>query len=332
MQEVAFLKKNSDKWQEFEQRIAEKNATNPDMLANLFIQLTDDLAYARTHYPKSKTTRYLNTLTAKVHQAIYRNKKEEKRRFLTFWTEEVPLVAYSMRRALLYSLLVFAVATLIGVVSTAHDPTFSRVILGDTYVNMTLENIKQGDPMAVYKKARQMDMFLGITTNNIFVSFRTFAFGMLTAVGTAFFLVHNGIMLGSFQYLFYQHGVFTQSLLTIWIHGTLEILAIVIAGGAGFTLGNSFLFPGTYTRMQALVRGAKQGLKLIIGLVPVFIAAGFLESFVTRHTEMPLLLSLAIIGSSLAFVAWYFFLYPTQLYNKQHNDITAIPHTAGAQR
>lgn len=331
MQEVAFLKKNSDKWQEFERHIAEKSSTNPDMLANLFIQLTDDLAYARTHYPKSKTTRYLNTLTAKVHQAIYRNKKEEKRRFLTFWTEEVPLVAYGMRRALLYSLLVFAVALLIGAVSTAHDPTFPRVIMGDTYVNMTLENIKQGDPMAVYKKARQLDMFFGITINNIFVAFRAFAFGMLTAVGTAFFLVYNGIMLGSFQYLFYQHGVLTQSLLTVWIHGALEISAIVIAGAAGITLGNSFVFPGTYTRIQSLVRGAKQGLKLVIGLIPVFIAAGFLESFVTRYTAMPVALSVGIIGSSFAFIAWYFFLYPTQLYNKQHNDIIAIPYTENPQ-
>lgn len=320
MQEVAFLKKNSDKWKEFEHYIAGQRSANPDTLANLFIQLTDDLAYARTHYPKSKTTQYLNTLTARVHQAIYRNKKEEKKRFIAFWTEEVPLVAYSMRRSLLYSLIVFSVALLIGVVSTAHDPTFPRIILGDTYVNMTLENIKNGDPMAVYKQAREIDMFFGITLNNVLVSFRAFAFGILTAVGTAMFLLYNGIMLGSFQYFFYQHGVLTQSLLTIWIHGALEISAIVIAGGAGITLGSSFLFPGTYTRMQSLLRGAKQGLKLIIGLVPVFITAGFLESFVTRHTQMPTVVSLAIIGSSFAFIAWYFFFYPTQLYNKQHND------------
>ena len=52
-------------------------------------------------------------------------------------------------------------------------------------------------------------------------------------------------------------------------------------------MGNSLLFPKTYSRRESLKRGAKQGLKIIIGLVPIFITAGFLESFVTRKTEWP---------------------------------------------
>ncbi len=79
MNEVAFIKKNADKWKEFEKLIKEKKGdADPDTLAELFIELTDDLAYAQTFYPASKSVQYLNGLTAKYHQAIYRNKKEDK--------------------------------------------------------------------------------------------------------------------------------------------------------------------------------------------------------------------------------------------------------------
>jgi uncharacterized membrane protein SpoIIM required for sporulation len=123
-------------------------------------------------------------------------------------------------------------------------------------------------------------------------------------------------MLGAFQYFFYTKGLLFESVLVIWIHGTLEISAIIIAGCAGLTLGNSFLFPGTYSRTASFVRGAKQGVKIAVGLVPIFIAAGFLESFVTRYTQMPMWLSLTIIVGSLTFIIWYFIIYPIRLNNK----------------
>ena len=83
--------------------------------------------------------------------------------------------------------------------------------------------------------------------------------------------------------------------------------------GAGLVMGNSLLFPGTYARGQSFMRAARRGVKIVVGLVPVFITAGFLESFVTRYTEMPPLLSLLIIGGSLGFVLWYFVGYPIAL-------------------
>jgi uncharacterized membrane protein SpoIIM required for sporulation len=132
-------------------------------------------------------------------------------------------------------------------------------------------------------------------------------------VGTVLVLFYNGIMLGSFQYFFYTHGLLVTSALTIWIHGTLEISAIVIAGCAGLTMGNSLVFPQTYSRLDSFLIGARKGLKIVIGLVPIFVMAGFLEGFVTRHTEMPVLLKLFIIFSSLALIIFYFIIYPIQL-------------------
>jgi len=316
VKEITFLKQNADKWQQFENLISTKGNSDPDLMADLFIQLTDDLSYSKTHYPKAKTTQYLNSLAARVHQEIYKNKKEKKSRIITFGKYELPFIFKNSHKQLLYAFLIFSIAVLIGAVSSAYDDSFVRLIMGDSYVNMTLENIDKGDPMAVYKKMNEVDMFLGITVNNIYVSFLCFAFGIFFSLGTGYLLFTNGIMLGAFQYFFYAKGLLLESVLVIWIHGTLEISAIIIAGCAGLTLGNSFLFPGTFSRAASFVRGAKQGVKIAVGLVPIFIAAGFLESFVTRHTQMPMWLSLTIILGSLTFIIWYFIIYPIRLNNK----------------
>ncbi len=313
MREVAFLRQNAEKWKQFEALLRQKRRADPDRLADLFVEVTDDLSYAKTFYPQSKTTRYLNDLAADVHKALYKNKREDRSRFLAFWHVEVPLAVRAARREMLLSLAFFLLAVGIGVISALRDDGFARLILGDAYVNMTLENIAEGDPMAVYKQANELDMFLAITFNNVRVSFLAFAMGLLASFGTVYVLFVNGVMLGAFHTLFYEQHYLLPSLLVVYIHGTLEISAIVIAGGAGLVMGNSLLFPGTYTRRQSFMRGARRGVKIVVGLVPVFVLAGFLEGFVTRYAEMPLPLSLLIIFGSLGFVLWYFVWYPFRL-------------------
>lgn len=309
MREALFVKRNSERWQTYEE-----NPTNdPDELTARFITLTDDLSYARTFYPGSSVLQYLNGLTAHVHGKLYSNRKEDAGRIRAFWVHELPLVFFKARFYLLYAFLFFMVAFFIGTISAANDETFARLILGDSYVNQTLENISKGDPLAIYKSQSSADMFLGITINNIGVSFKAFAFGLIYSVGTIFILVQNGIMLGAFQYFFFEKGLLLESVLKIWIHGTLEISAIVIAGAAGLAMGNSLLFPGTFSRIESFKSGAKQGLKMVIGLVPVFIAAGFLESFVTRLT-LPVWMGAGIILVSATFIIWYFIIYPRQRY------------------
>jgi uncharacterized membrane protein SpoIIM required for sporulation len=306
MREAAFLRQNQARWQQYEAR----PAATPDELAARFVALTDDLAYAQTFYPASPTTAYLNTLAGRLHQSLYRNQAEQPRRLGHFWAVEVPLVVARHQVALAWAMGLFVLFTALGALSAAYDTDFVRVVLGDDYVNQTLANIRRGDPMAIYKSGGSSVMFLGIAANNLFVALRTFAWGLTLGVGTLYSLFFNGLMLGAFQYFFYQQHVLLPSLLTIWIHGTLEIPSIVLAGGAGFILGGGLLFPGTYARRESLTRAARDALKLALGLVPVIVVAAFLEGFVTRHTEMPVALSLSIIGGSAAFIIWYFGIYP----------------------
>jgi len=313
MNEATFIKQNKNKWEAFEKLINAGERTSADKLAEIYIKITDDLAFARTHFAKSQLTSYLNNLASDIHLSIYKNKKEESSRFISFWQFELPQVMSESLKYVLISFVIFIISGIIGALSAAHDDTFVRLIMGDQYVNETLSNIDKGDPMAIYKQMGQTEMFLGITFNNIRVSFLVFIAGLFSSIAAGYLLFSNGIMLGAFQYFFYQKGLLMTSILTIWIHGTLEISAIIIAGAAGIIMGNGLLFPGTYSRLQSFKKGAKKGLKIIIGLVPVFILAGFLEGFVTRLTGMPDLIKIAIILGSATFIFIYFIFIPIKI-------------------
>jgi uncharacterized membrane protein SpoIIM required for sporulation len=313
MREAAFVKQNKDKWIRFESVLRNNIQIKPDELSGLYIEVTDHLSYAQTFYPKSETLRYLNSLAVLAHNKIYKNKKESRNKLITFYTKEFPLFFFQYHKQLLVAFLSFALFVAIGAFSAATDGDFVRLILGDGYVNMTISNIEQGDPMAVYKKMGEVEMFLGITVHNIRVALLAFVFGTLLSIGTLYILMNNGIMLGSFQYFFYDYNLFWESVRTIWIHGTIEISVIIVAGCAGLVLGNSILFPGTYTRIQSFVKGAKDGLKIIVSTIPFFIIAGFLEGFVTRHTQMSDWVAILIIGGSLYLILFYYVFYPIKL-------------------
>lgn len=321
MKEVVFLQHNTEKWRQFEVLLASRDGVDPDRLAELYVEVTDDLSHARTFYPKSKTVAYLNGLALKVHGRIYKNKRERLGRVITFFTEEFPLMMYAHRKELFYSFAFTVVGLLIGIISTMHDLAYVRLILGDEYVNMTLENIKDGNPLGIYGMEGEWSMFLWLPMHNILVAFRAFAYGVTLSLGTIWMLVSNGVMLGAFHTMFFQNNLLYDSLRIVWIHGTLEITAIVVAGCSGLVLGNSILFPGTYSRMQAFRNGAADGLKIILGTVPLLLVAGFLESFVTRHTGMPLPLNFAIIGGSLAFVIFYLVIHPRNLHRRIQNAV-----------
>ena len=141
MKEITFIRNNFDKWRHLEEMLADVNAQSPADLADMadmYVDLTADLAFAQSHYPKSRITLYLNNLSSTLHNEIYKNKHEKWSRLLTFWTREVPLTMYQERKMLLISFLVVLGSALVGVVSQLADSEFVRVILGDSYVEMGL--------------------------------------------------------------------------------------------------------------------------------------------------------------------------------------------------
>lgn len=324
MREAMFIKKNREKWKAYQHEKAE----NPDETAERFITLIDDLAYAKTFYPKSRVTEWINGVAAGIYQTIYRNKKEKYSRIFSFWKYELPLLFKKYHRLLLFMFVSFSIFVAIGVFSSIQNPDFIRDVLGNDYVDMTEENIAKGDPFGVYNDQSPFNMFVRIAFNNIGVSFFTFSGGFSLGIVTLWLLWNNGIMLGCFQYMFFSHGLGIKSILVVWIHGTIEISSIVIAGTAGLIIAQAILFPKTYTRLESFKRGVKDSAKLLICLIPFFIAAAFLESYITHLMSqtysksagagMPVWLGILVLTGSMTLMIWYFILWPIKLHKRNN--------------
>lgn len=310
MKETSFIAQNKEKWERFE-KLSESDVRDPGELSELFMDITDDLSYAQTFYKRRTVRVYLNQLAQRIYTGVNIQKRETLKKIITVWRVSLPIEIYKARKNLLFALVVFLIWATLSAVTTHYYPDFAKVNLSEGYMQMTNENIEAGDPLAVYKGRGQFEMFVSITTNNVRVAFLTFIFGIFFTVGTHIFLFKNGMMLGSFQYYFASKGLFITSFLGIWIHGAFEISAIVLAGGAGITLGNGWLFPGSYSRLQSLQFSAKSGLKIMLSLVPFFIFAGFLESYVTRnYQELPEWSKWFLIAFSFCLILFYYVIYP----------------------
>ncbi len=324
MREALFIKKNKDRWQKSQETPPE----NPDETALEFTQLVDDLSYSKTFYPHSRITRYLNARASQTYMSIYQNRKEDRNRLTEFWKYAVPRTVRKHHGVLLFCALYFIVFFIVGFYSSSHDESFVREMLGDGYVNMTEENIEKGQPFGVYAEGGELLMWLGIMINNLFVSFTYFARGIVLCFPTMVSLLNEGVRLGAFEQMFFSKGLGLQSVLTVFIHGTLEISAIVIAGASGVVLGKSWMFPGTKKRLKAFTEGAKEAVIILVSLIPVFVVAAFFEGFITRYYTMPQWLSAFILFCSASYIVWYYIIYPIQIQKKL--KLTGVENTTSA--
>lgn len=312
MREALFIKKNRDRWLKNQHLPAD----DADEMARDFIQLVDDLAYAKTFYPSSKVTRYINSEASKIYLNIYKNRKEESNRLTGFWKYDLPLTIYRHHRAVLFSFIVFVIFFAVGFFVSRQDESVARGFFGDRYVDHTIENIEKGNPFGIYEQGNPILSWLGIMINNIWVSLRMFIAGIFFGVPSMYMLAQTGAMVGIFDQFFAAKGLGIDFFLVVFVHGTLELTAIIIAGAAGLVLGKSFLFPGTMKRIEAFKQAAKDGVKIMIGLMPVFALAAFFEGFITRlYNNLPVLTT-GITSLSVLFTLWYFVVYPIRLGRK----------------
>ncbi len=319
MREPVFIKQNIARWREYQRRLDNPSNEAPDTLAQMYTELTSDLAFARTHFPDAVITQMLNAMTLKLHNEIYSGRQEKWSRLWTFWTQEVPQAVYDNRKAMLAALFTFVLFLGVGIISLFNDADFAKLILGEDYVEMTIENIRNGVPTDVYSSGSEAESFLGIMLNNLRVDVLCISMGIFTPFFTAIFLMYNAVMVGAFTFFFFQYGVMGDAMMAIMQHGTLEISTMVIAAGAGFVMGWGWLFPGTYSRMTAFRRKAKDALKIALSVFPVTIVAAFIEGYLTRHTEYPLAFRVAVIVLSAAFIVFYYILLPWVVGRKHHN-------------
>jgi len=309
LREALFIKKNKDRWL----RNQELPSADADEMARDFIQLVDDLAYAKTFYPSGKVTRYINTQASKIYLNIYKNRKEESNRLIGFWKYDLPLTIRRHQRTILFCFSLFVIFFIIGFFLSKQDENLARDFFGDDYVDHTLSNIEKGNPFGIYEHGNPFMSWLGIMVNNILVSLRIFGMGIFLGVPTLYDLCWEGTRVGVFDQMFAGKGLGIQFFLVVFVHGTLELTSFIIAAAAGVILGKSFLFPGTIKRLDAFKNGAKDGVKIIVGLLPVFALAAFFEGFITRLYNDISILTTIIVSLSVIFIIWYFVIYPIRL-------------------
>ncbi|MEO8962803.1 MAG: stage II sporulation protein M [Ginsengibacter sp.] len=191
-----------------------------------------DLSYAKIFYPTSKVASWINGIAATIYQGIYQNKKQDVSRILLFWKYELPLLFRRYHKVFLFTFLLSVAFVGGGVLSSSADTDYARNFFDHRvqpgYYDQTISSIRNGDPFGIYKDDNPFSMFVHNAYNNISVAFKTFIFGLLFGVGTVFYMWTNGVILGCFQYLFFAQGMGWQSVMVIWIHGTIEITSIVI--------------------------------------------------------------------------------------------------------
>lgn len=320
MRESEFVRHNREKWERFHGVSTHLSQTSPDELSRIYLDVTTDLAFAQTHFAESPVTAYLERLSLTFHQHLYARRTDRWSEIVRLLTRDIPLAFYESRRDLLVALSVFVVSMIIGIASQCADDTFANFILGDSYVDMTLANIAKGDPMHVYKDADTGRMFLGIWMNNTMIDFRTFLSGLMALPGALIIIIYNGVMFGCFETFLIRHGAVDGALFVVNLHGSLEIPTIVMAGAAAVAMGTGWIFPDQKSRMAAFRDGARRGVLMLLGTLPFTFVAALIETYVTRHTEVPIGARAAFVIAGLAITVYLTVILP----RKVHRHASAL--------
>jgi len=282
-------------------RISEEELSE---MVRLYRSVCSDYAYALSNFPYEPVVAELNTLIGKAHKVIYGSRTFDKMAILRFFTHDFPGIFRKNIRYFWISLLLFVLGAGLSFTGSFLNPDLPRHFLGDAYVDKTLANIEKEDPFAIYKSESSPVLSSFVMTNNIKVTFFAYGMGIFAGIGTIYVLFYNGLIMGVFLYVFFTRGLLFESLLTVMMHGTIELSCIFIAGAAGLMIGRALLFPGTYTRREALKIHGLQSIKLILGTAALLLIAGFIEGFVTR-IDLPVYLKGAFVIANAVFLVWY---------------------------
>ena len=246
-------------------------------LGLLYRQIAADLAAVRQDPGSLHFTRYLNQLLARAHNTIYSTRKTSPSQVVDFFWKDYPEVFRRNWNYILGAVLVFAASAIVGAALTWQNPDFKLAILGPGMVK-TIEKREMWTHSILGLKPLASS---AIMTNNIGVSFTTFAMGITGGLGTLYLVSFNGLLIGVIGMACHLSGMSLKLWGFVAPHGVLELPAIFIAGGAGFRIAAGLLFPGYLPRRESLVRAGNDAVKLILGTIPMLIVAGVIESFVS---------------------------------------------------
>lgn len=283
----AFVKGKRDVWNRLERLVQAhpdlRKAPEEDVaeMIRLYRAVCADYAYARVHYPYDRVVVELTGLVGRAHKRIYGSKPFRWRSVWDFFVRDFPDLVRQNRRFIALAATAFFLSAVLAFVGSLENPDLPRHVLGDVYVDATLDHINDNDPFAVYKQDSSPVMSSFIMTNNIKVTLVAFGLGIFLGLGSLYVMIHNGLTLGAFFFVFFKHGLLLESASTVMMHGVIELTCVFIAGGAGLMIGKAIVLPGHFTRADSLRQTARQAVQMVLGLIPLLVSAGLIEGFVT---------------------------------------------------
>lgn len=283
MKEEQFIKTNSDTWRKLEafsliiNKKGVKTLHSEDVVKflQIFRHCSNNLAYATTHYPKSNIVSYLNSLVSKCHNHVYAVKKISFSSLRKYITYDFTMLLKKYKWFVISSFSFFALGVILSMILVLINVNNARMFLPQDLIS-TIKNGNSGPKQWNYPL-----MSSYIMVNNISVSLKAFVMGITLGIGTIYVLFFNGALLGALTVLVYTYGNPINYWSLILPHGIIELTAIFISGAAGLMIAKGILLPGEYSRKHALIKGAKESISLIIGVIFMLIIAGIIEGFFT---------------------------------------------------
>ncbi|MFH1113483.1 MAG: stage II sporulation protein M [Pseudomonadota bacterium] len=265
-------------------------------VSDLSVLKSSDLSFGGA----SDEIAYLNSLVIRVHGAIYRKEPFRWSSAARFILKGFPGTVRETAPYILLSTAVFVVFGCMGFAMGLTEPGFIELMVPESIISRVdegrvwFDNLHTVAPMASGY----------LMTHNISVTFLTVAAGITFGVGTAYLLAVNGLLLGTVAALCFEHDLSVEFWSFVLPHGSLELSAICIAGGAGLVLGQAVADPGQYRRSEYLsIRGRLTG-KLAVGCVLLLVPAGIVEAFFSP-TPFPVWLKFSFAGVSFASLMTY---------------------------
>jgi len=161
-------------------------------LALLYRQVANDLSVVRQDGTARSTAHMLNQLLARTHNIIYSSRRRSFLGVLTFLRKDYPRHFRRMLPYTLTAIALFAAGLLLGSVLTITRHGFMESFLGP-YMVETIRHHQMWTHSIVGMKPQESSR---IMTNNLSVTFITFAAGITAGLGTLWLIFFNGLLMG----------------------------------------------------------------------------------------------------------------------------------------
>ena len=273
-------------------------------------RLCQQLGLARRRNYSPAVVDRLQHLMQRGHTALYRAAPPRWSRIPRFFLAEFPRLVRAERNCMLLALACF-VLPLVGMfLLVRFHPELASSVVGHEQLSdiETMYSSAEATGKIGRETGTDVGMFGLYILNNISIGLRTFAAGLLAGIGSIFMMVFNGVFFGAIAAHLQNVGLGPYLWRFVVGHGSFELTAIVIAGGAGLRLGLDVIAPGQRRRIDALVEGGKRGARLCLGIAAMLLVAAFLEAFWSSMATLPAALMYVVAGVlwSLVF-AWLAF-------------------------